>query len=190
MRRVIIVHGWDGFPENHWFPWLKKKLEEKNFQVIVPQMPDPENPKIETWVAHLKKIVGKPDQNTFFVGHSIGCQTIMRYLETLEDKSKVGGIIFVAGFFNLPFLETNAEKKIAKPWLETPVKTDKIKKLTKHIVAIFSDDDSDVSLDDAKLFKDRLGAKIIVEKNKGHFTSSRGVNELPSALNAIEEMLA
>lgn len=190
MKRVIIVHGWGGFPKNHWFPWLKMKLEEIGLEVIIPKMPDSEKPTIQKWVAHLKKVVGKVDKNTFFVGHSIGCQTIMRYLETMEDKNKVGGIVFVAGFFNLPFLKTNAEKKIAKPWLETPINTDKIKKMTKYTVAIFSDDDPDVHLDDANLFKDRLSAKIIVEKNKGHFTSNRNVNELPSALSAIRKMTA
>ncbi|MDO8657068.1 MAG: DUF1749 domain-containing protein [Nanoarchaeota archaeon] len=190
MKRVIIVHGWGGFPKNHWFPWLKMKLEEIGLEVIIPKMPDSEKPTIQKWVSHLKKVVGKVDKNTFFVGHSIGCQTIMRYLETMEDKNKVGGIIFVAGFFNLPFLQTNAEKKIAKPWLETAINTNKIRTQTKKIVAFFSDDDPDVSMDDAKSFKTRLNAKIIVEKNKGHFTLKKGVDKLPSVLNSLKEMTA
>ncbi|MDP3734317.1 MAG: alpha/beta hydrolase [Nanoarchaeota archaeon] len=185
-----MIHGWDGFPENHWFPWLKEKLEELGFDVITPQMPSPEKPTIEIWIPFLKKIVGTIDKNTFFVGHSIGCQAIMRYLETVDTKSKVGGIVFVAGFFHLPFLKTRAEKIIAKPWLETPINTDMVRKHALHITAIFSDDDPDVSVDDAVLFKERLTATIIVEKNKGHFTSEQGVEILPSALDSIKEMIA
>lgn len=183
-----MIHGWDGFPENHWFPWLKKELEKMGCKVIIPAMPHSSEPEIKQWVSHLKKMVGKVDEETYFVGHSIGCQAIMRYLENLDNKSKVGGIVFVAGFFNLPFLKTRAEKVIAKPWLETPINTNKIKKQTKHIVAIFSDNDADVSLDDATVFEERLNAKIIVEKNKGHFTSEYGVEKLPSVLNSIKEM--
>ena len=29
MQRVFIIHGWDGYPEEGWFPWLKKELEAK-----------------------------------------------------------------------------------------------------------------------------------------------------------------
>lgn len=189
MKRVFIIHGWDGSPENHWFPWLKKELKKIGFKVIVPAMPHSSEPKIELWVSHLNKIVGKVNEETYFVGHSIGCQAIMRYLETVDDNSKVGGIVFVAGFFNLPFLKTRMEKIIAKPWLETTINTNKIKKQTKQIVAIFSDNDAHVSLDEAPLFERKLGAKVIVEKNKGHFTLEQGIDTLPSALNSIKKMI-
>ena len=112
----------------------------------------------------------------------------MRYLEKLDKKENVGGIIFVAGFFNLHFLKTEDKKIIAKPWLETRIDTDKIKNLTENIVAIFSDNDGDVSLDDAKIFRKRLGAKIIIEKGKGHFTLGDGVDRLPIVLDLIREM--
>src|SRR3989344_1578451 len=69
MKRVIIVHGWDGHPEEGWFPWLKDKLEKKEFQVQVPTMPKPGEPKINLWVSRLAKVVGNVDKNTFFVGH-------------------------------------------------------------------------------------------------------------------------
>ena len=79
-KRVFIVHGWDGYPEEGWFPWLKKELEAKDFEVYVPQLPDAENPRIYKWVPKLAEIVGVPDEQTYFIGHSMGCQTIARYL--------------------------------------------------------------------------------------------------------------
>ena len=182
-KRVFLIHGWEGNPKNSWFPWLKSKLEEKGFKVIAPEMPDSGSPKIDPWIDKLKEVVGVPDQETYFVGHSIGCQAIMRYLQT--EDAKIGGIIFVAGFFNLHHLETQEEKDIAKPWLETEIDTDKIKTLTDNIVAIFSDNDPDVSLEDSKLFESRLGAKIIVEKGKGHFSDDAGIKELPVVLDEI-----
>jgi hypothetical protein len=27
-RKVIIAHGWDGHPQEGWFPWLKSTLVE------------------------------------------------------------------------------------------------------------------------------------------------------------------
>ena len=184
-KRVFMIHGWEGSPDNCWFPWLKKELESRGFQVYTPEMPDSEEPKIEPWVSTLSKIVESPDSETYFIGHSIGCQTIMRYLQILPESTKVGGVIFVAGFFNLPNLETQEEKDIAKPWLKTRIDTDKIKTLTDNIVAIFSDDDPDVPLDDSELFKERLGAKIIIEHNKGHFSDDANVTELPIVLEEL-----
>ena len=101
MKRVIIVHGWGGDPNNCWFPWLKKKLIENNFEVIIPEMPDTNKPKIETWVPYLKKICKNVDKETYFIGHSVGCQTILRYLEGLEKNKEAGGAIFVAPWMHL-----------------------------------------------------------------------------------------
>src|SRR3989338_7241510 len=95
MKRIFIVHGWDGYPEEGWFPWLKKELEAKGFEVQVPQLPQADAPRIYNWVPALTKTVGVPDKQTFFVGHSMGCQTIARYLETLPEGVQVGGAVFV-----------------------------------------------------------------------------------------------
>ena len=98
-KRVFIAHGWDGYPEEGWFPWLKKELEAKGFEVYVPQLPETGSPRIHNWVPKLAEVVGEIDENTYFVGYSMGCQTIARYLETLPEGVKVGGAVFVAGFF-------------------------------------------------------------------------------------------
>ena len=98
-KRVFIIHGWEGFPEEGWFPWLKKELELRGFEVFVPQMPDADYPRIEKWVAVVSQIVGVVDESVYFIGHSMGCQAIARYLETLPERIKIGGAIFVAGFF-------------------------------------------------------------------------------------------
>ena len=80
MKTVIMVHGWDGSPDACWFPWMKKELEERDFKIIVPAMPDPEHPDIDKWVNALADLP-KPDEDFIFVGHSIGCQAIMRFLQ-------------------------------------------------------------------------------------------------------------
>ena len=104
MKRVFIVHGWGGRPDEAWFPWIKKELEDKGYKVFIPAMPETDEPKMELWIPFLSQLVGKPDLNTFFVGHSIGCQAIIRYLETLPEGVKIGGAVFVAGGEKVPTL--------------------------------------------------------------------------------------
>ncbi len=186
MKKVYLIHGWSGSPENSFFPWLKEELEKKGFEVKALAMPNPDFPVIDDWVSYLANQVKVYEENTIFVGHSIGCQTIMRYFELQTTKAK--GAVFIAPWFNLPFLETDGEKKIAKPWLETSINFEKIKQNLPQITAIFSDDDPDVDLSDKELFEKNLNAKTIVEHNKGHFSDDAGITELPSALEAVLEI--
>lgn len=184
MKRVLIIHRWDGYPEEGWLPWLKYELESRGFSVHVPAMPHPEKPTIGDWVPYISDLVGEPDGHTYFIGHSVGSQMILRYLEGLPPGKKVGGVVFVAGFFELTGLNEE-EQGIAKPWLETPIDCTRVKQHTSKFVAIFSDDDPFVPLSNKELMGQRLGAKTIVEKRKGHFSGDDGVKELPSALQAV-----
>ena len=186
-KRVFIVHGWGGDSQEGWFPWLKNKLEKLGYEVFVPEMPDTENPKIDAWVSHLSNIVEGADEQTYFVGHSIGCQTIMRYLEKLQPNGKTGGCVFVAPWFTLMNFE-EGEEIIAKPWLETPIDFVKVRQHTGKFFAIFSDNDDVVPQDNVGMFAQKLNAETIVEREKGHFSGGDGILELPSALQAILDL--
>jgi len=184
MKRVFIIHGWSGSPDEGWFPWLKGELQKQGFTVEVPLMPNPDEPVIDLWVRHLAQVVGRADEETFFVGHSIGCQTILRYIQGAGVK--IGGAVFVAGWFQLTDLETEEEQRIGKPWIETRIDFPRVKSLLKQGVAIFSDDDPVVPLQVNKnIFEKDLGCKTIIEQGKGHFSGGDEVRELPSALEAL-----
>ena len=139
MKRVIIVHGWDGYPEAGWFPWLKNELEKKGFEVLVPQLPQPKVPRIENWVPKLTETVGTPDENTYLVGHSMGCQTIARYLEALPEGVKIGGAVFIGGFFKrLTDINGEEEQEVVNHWLKTPLDLQKVKSHLLGSIAIFA----------------------------------------------------
>lgn len=192
MKKAYIIHGWDGSPKESMNKWLKTKLEEWGFQVFVPNMPNPEKPEIDPWVKHIQNIAS-PDQDSIFIGHSIGCQAILRYFETLEREVMVTGVLLIAPWMELDknTLEEEGEesRKIARPWMETPIDFKKVKQHTKNFTAIFSDNDPFVPLTQKDLFIKELGASIVIEHNKGHFTDSDGIRELPTALKAITDML-
>ena len=40
MKRLFVIHGWDGHPDEVWFPWLMTELENNGFQVSLLQMPE------------------------------------------------------------------------------------------------------------------------------------------------------
>ena len=185
MKRVFIVHGWGGSPKEPMHKWLASQLRQKGYEVISPTMPNPERPEIESWVTQLKEAVGSPDKDTILVGHSVGCQTILRYLETLNPSIIIGGVVLIAPWLTLKNLE-DGEQDIAKPWLETDINSAAVVKHTPRITTIFSDDDPVVPFENKELFEQKFGVESIIEHSKGHFTEDDGVTELPSALEAIE----
>ncbi len=190
-KRVFIIHGWDGRPDQHWLPWLKSELESKGFLVEAPQMPEAEHPRKSAWVSYLARLVGEPSQDTYLVGHSIGCKAVLRYLETLEEGGKIGGAVLVAGWVTLTNMSerTPEETEVINDWINPPFDFAKIRSHAGNFTAIFSDDDPEVPLEENKeTYEKKLGAKIILEHNKGHFTADDGVVELPSALEALLEI--
>ena len=184
-KQVYIIHSWGGSPNEPMHQWLKLELERRGFDVAIPTMPHPENPTIKDWVLDLSQIIRWPDKNVILVGHSIGCQTILRYLEELPADAKVGGAVFIAPWLTLSNLESDEEWTIAEPWLRTEINDSDIIKHLSKITAIFSDSDQFVPPENIEKFQKRFGAEIIIEHEKGHFTTSDGVTKLQSALDAV-----
>lgn len=185
MKRAIIIHGWGGTPDEGWMPWLKAELEKSGFEVQVPAMPDTNNPTIEAWVAKLAEVVGVPDDETYLIGHSIGCQTVLRYLSGIDGG--IAGVVLVAPWIGLVNLGNDEEWSVAKPWLETPIDFEAVKNHCLKITLIFSDNDPFVPLElNQTALSSSLNAKnVFVLREKGHISGGDGVNQLPEALEAI-----
>jgi len=188
MKKVYIIHQWEAGADADWRPWLKGKLEKLGYHVFVPEMPDIETPIIEEWVSELSRIVGKPDKNTYFIGHSIGCQAILRFLEKID--SPVCGAVFVAGWFDLENLEDEETVAIARPWVETPIDLDKIKTILPKSTLIISDNDPFGAFETNKNKFRELGSKIVVLHDAGHMTKDDGYVEFPELLSEFKKISA
>jgi len=186
-KRIFIVHGWGAVSNEGWFSWLKRELEFRGFLVFSLQMPNTNQPRIKPWVNAIASAVGKVDSETFFVGHSLGCQAIARYLNTPSKEDISGGAVFVAGFFkrltNMP--NDDLSQEIIKEWLNTPLDFVQVKNHLLKSVAVFSDDDKYVPSDNIEDFKSILNSKIIIEQSQGHFSSSSGLPKYQVILEAI-----
>ncbi len=186
MKRIFIIHGWEGYPEEGWRPWLRKKLENEGFEVIVPAMPDTKTPTLEVWLPFLKNLVGKPTNNDFFVGHSLGCITILRLIESLEKSEKVGGAVLIAGFGT--DLKYNGYEQELSSFFNASINWAKIKTHCSKFISIQSSNDPWVSIENNELFKQMLNAKTVVVPNMKHFSGDDGIRELPIALDSVIEL--
>ncbi|MFQ5620971.1 MAG: RBBP9/YdeN family alpha/beta hydrolase [Candidatus Nanoarchaeia archaeon] len=175
--RAVIIHGWGGTPEGGWKPWLREKLRAEGFEVLAPQLPDTEHPKMDAWLEKLRETIGEPSEDLYLVGHSLGCITILRYLESINVR--IGGAVLVAGF------TSNLGYEDLESFFTTRINCEKIKGNCSKFVAIHSDNDYYVSLNYADIFKEKLGAEVVIKQNHKHFTGGDGYTELPCAFDAV-----
>lgn len=167
---------------------VKKTAGNNGYKVLVPIMPDPDHPKIESWVETLRKTVGQPDEQTLLIGHSIGCQTIVRYLAALPGHEKFAGVLLVTPWVTLlpAALPDDDYRSTGAPWLETPINWESARTRAVKFKAIFSDNDPYVPMADSETFKEKLGAEIMILHNRGHLTGEEGHTEVPEVWEIIE----
>lgn len=188
-KRVFLVHGHQGSPDEGWFPWIRSELVARQFLVGALYMPDPEWPDMQQWITYLAEQVGHCDEHTYFIGHSLGVQAILRYIQTLPPHARVGGAVFVAGFERMIGLEKYPlEAKQLEPWLREPIHWESIRGKSKHFTALFSDNDECIPLDNVHRFDVKLSAQTIVLHRRGHFAPDDYCTELPEALDALLAM--
>jgi hypothetical protein len=180
-KKIIFVHGYGGVEgEDSWPFWLAKEANLCGFDFIALSMPNPMCPEVSEWLNFLKKQNLKIDRDTYFVGHSLGCITITRFLEGLSPRTVAGGCVFIAGFCSLPKIP------ILSSFCVLPLDFAKVKKHALEFVSILSDNDHVIPTFETEDFSQKLGARIIVEHNKGHFRQD--VKELPNILKSILDM--
>src|SRR6185437_15891306 len=165
MKRAVIVHCWGGGPDYAWYPWVAKQLEAKEFEVLVPEMPDTEEPKLNKWLPHLEEVIGEPDEELVLIGHSLGCAAVMRYLETLPEDKKVRKVILVAAFTDqIGFKELES-------FFKKPFNFEKIKaKSLEGFVVLQSDNDPFVSEQYGNRLEEELGAVLLIKEDAEHMS--------------------
>lgn len=183
MKKVFIIHGFEGSPNGAWRGWLMQELEKQDIYACALPMPHPEAPVQQEWIDEIVRIVelNKNDE-LYFVGHSLGSTAILRYLETVDIK--LSGVILVSG----PIVKTF--NRNIDNFLETPFDFETIKSKVQKITVIHGDNDPYVFIGDhGDVLSKALNAKYIVIKDGGHLNGSAGWHQLPECLKALNEMI-
>jgi predicted alpha/beta hydrolase family esterase len=184
--KCVIIHGCPSDKEKsldpekrtydkHWIPWIKKRLSEKNIEVLTPLMPEPWKANYGKWKAEFDKLI--VDEDTNLIGHSCGCAFLVRWLG--DTKRRINNLILVAPW---KIAGTgNADKSFYDYEIDGG-----IKKRVKKIVIFTSNNEEKDGKKSAKIFHDALGGELIELKNKGHYTlGDMKTEKFPELLEAI-----
>lgn len=183
--RVFIVHGYTAAPDRHWFPWLKSRMEESHGACVnIPAMPAPNTPCPMAWHNHLQSQIGTADENTYLIGHSLGCATVLRYLAGLQNGRTIGGCILVAGFnAKLPTLPALDD------FMAAPANLQAVIAAAPKRAVIHSDNDAIVPPQFTADLATQLGITADVVPNGGHFCGSEGYLELPLVYDYLQRFV-
>lgn len=184
-RRALIFHGYGATPEDHWFGWLARRLEDDGIPVTVPALPDPLDPDPVVWKHAVRTALGTPDAGTIVVAHSLGCLTVLRALGSLAGPWRLGTLVLVSGFLDpLPALP-GLDGFIADG---TPVDGLAVDGLAEHLdrlVVLRSDRDEFVPTTHTDRLAALLGTEPQVVEGAGHFLADDGVTEAPAIHDAV-----
>ncbi len=217
MVNIYSLHGWGSSPEEGFFPWLRKETKLKGYNFIAPNLPERYVPE-DNLISMLDSMIGKPNKNDYFVGHSAGAHLFLRYCEYLNfrysKKTQIGGMVLVAPFHKVNFkavkagiikklLDSNDEfainnsteiianaKKVSDTWGETPIYWKKIREVSQKNICLFSNNDPFVFQKEHSIFEKALLADIKIFENAGHFNSRDGFDKFKYLRNILFDMIS
>lgn len=177
MKNAIILHGTGDTNQSYWFPYVKKELEKKGYEVWLPQLPNSNKPNLKDWLSFVLRN-GKFNQDTVIVGHSAGAQLILSILE----KRKIKQAILVSGY-PISLCKTSKTKERKK--LNWKI----IRRNVKDIIFINSDNDP-WGCDDkqGRILFGHLGGTLIIrhEGHMGSTTYNQPYKKFPLLVGLIE----
>jgi predicted alpha/beta hydrolase family esterase len=182
-KQVYVVHGYNASPTSHWFPWMKEKLSEKGVAVDILKMPNSSEPNLDAWTRHLSRSCELND-DSFFIAHSLGTITLLRYLEQAEGKERIGGFLLVSGFSKpLP------ELSLLDEFTRDPLDFDSIVNITSHRLVLASRDDPIVPFTYSKELAERIRAEFHQVEKCGHFLGIEGFTTLPIVYDLVSKAM-
>jgi len=80
MKNAILLHGTSCTPDSYWLPSIRKFLEDRGYNVWVPQLPVPKAPDLKVQLPFVLENA-KFGNETILIGHSAGGPLVLSILE-------------------------------------------------------------------------------------------------------------
>ena len=182
--RICIVPRWGGSADDDWYPWIRRELGDYDTRVA-PLRPQPSAPTIEACVASIEATCGRDLEElsrTVLVGHSVGAQAALRFVESLERPLRVHAVLCVAGWFWV-----DDPWDTIRPFIDTPMDRARVREATGRIEVLMGDDDPFTRDQEANAHRWRtaLDAKATILPGAKHLNRVRE----PAVLDAVRGLI-
>lgn len=194
--KVLVIHGIAGNSNDNWFPWFKNELIDRGYDVVIPDLPNSDNPTLQEWTKALRKLeISKTDRLTI-VAHSLGAPTAVEFIN--QTKLPVEKLILVSptgkemgekNWENLRKVGYASAQKVIETFNKANDQVNEISSLIEKTILYLSDNDPYIPLSVSKSFE-ALSPKTQIFKEHGHFNAGAGILAFPAILDefsAVEE---
>ena len=192
----IIIHGTMGCPDENWFLWAQKEIAKiigcERYEVLTPHLPyivgNNEFQGYDLWkqIMMVYAKAGLINEDTIFIGHSLGPVFIYRFL--YETKIKVKAVISVSGKNN-NWLNIRAFDDYNFDFYCDWSILKEASKYAKYRYAYYSDCDPYIPLINCKKFANATQSEEILIKNGGHINAAAGYKKFPQLLPLIRKIV-
>ncbi|MEW6035566.1 MAG: alpha/beta fold hydrolase [Candidatus Micrarchaeota archaeon] len=182
--KFFLFHCWGGDGRSCWSGWLQDELRVLGYEVLSPDFPETQNPKLEAWLATARSIVPefRPEDGWVLISHSLGGPAILRLLESFGPGEKAKAVIMVAGFAkDLGIREIRNFVDRDFDWKRIREKADKF-------IVISSDNDPYIELSEGQRMAKLLNAKLITEPGAGHINEGAGFTKYERLMEIIRSL--
>lgn len=181
-NNIFIIHGYTAAADSNWFPYLKKKLENDYVEVKILSMPNSQNPKLTEWINYMENKITDFNEKSIFIGHSLGCVTILNFLNKNVSK-KIGGLFLISGFIEKTPIPELLE--FVKPKLNY----NELIKITDKRIVISAKDDDIINYEYSQTLAEKLDSKFILLEKGKHFIDRDDFTEFPLLVKEIKNIL-
>lgn len=182
--KALIFHGLGSNPDQHWFSWLEKRLEEEGWEVEVPRFPTPEGQELENWLEVIDELEMKIDSETVLIGHSVGATFCLDLLDVRDYE--VAGMFLVSCFTGKLGLEDF--DPLNESFAERDFDWEKIRNSAAETEMFHGRDDPYVPLSNALGISEKIDAPLHVFPEGKHLNEDSGFEEFPALLRSASKL--
>lgn len=183
-QQVLVIHGGTTFdthedylqflkgdkleieklkPRQDWKNSLQDRLGE-DFDVFQPRMPNGTNAQYSEWSIWFEKITKLLDDDSIFVGHSLGGVFLAKYLSENKLPKSIKALFLVAA----PFNDEDIDESLASFRISNSLEL--CEQQVQNIYLYHSKDDEVVPFHHVNLYNEALPeATIVTFEDRGHF---------------------
>ena len=177
-RAFVLLHGWQNHREpDHWHHWLCDRLVDRGYAVRYPQLPDPDDPSLEAWLAaYVTELDACGDAEVTVVCHSLSVPTWLQAVARRRVPD-VENVILVAP----PSAQVLTELGLS-PFIWTPSGQNSVGARSAAALVVGPDDPYCPGGPDEQYVRP-LGITKIVIPSGGHLSTPEGYGPWPQMLD-------
>lgn len=184
MKNVMLIHGFNGVPKI--YDYFKKVLEEKGYNVIIPEFPTRTDITIDRFFNVFDKYKSYFNKDLIVIAHSIGNAMLLKYISKNNLNARL--YISLAGFGE-PFIIEGRDdlNNVITPIAISSCEKEKVINLIKERWSIYSDNDHIVPYSILEEFPKIINSHSMLIKGIGHMGKKSGLETLPQVIEIIDK---